>query len=95
MTLTKFTELFLSERYSCIVLLGDRYVMLAVAVAAGNTNTPIIHINGGDTTEGAMDEWIRHSITKMSYLHMVSNEDSRRRVIQLCEDPARVFLSMI
>ena len=76
-------------------MLGDRYVMLAVAVAAGNTNTPIIHINGGDTTEGAMDEWIRHSITKMSYLHMVSNEDSRRRVIQLCEDPARVFLSMI
>ena len=90
-TLIKFTELFSAEKYSGVVLLGDRYEMLAVAVAAGNTNTPIFHICGGDTTEGAMDEWIRHSITKMSYLHMVTNEDSRRRVIQLGEDPARVF----
>lgn len=90
-TLVKFTELFSIEKYSAVVLLGDRYEMLAVAVAAGNTNTPIFHICGGDTTEGAMDEWIRHSITKMSYLHMVTNEDSRRRVIQLGEDPTRVF----
>ena len=90
-TLVKFTELFSTEKYSAVVLLGDRYEMMAVAVAAGNTNTPIFHICGGDTTEGAMDEWIRHSITKMSYLHMVTNEDSRRRVIQLGENPVRVF----
>lgn len=90
-TLLKFTSLFIEEKYTAIVILGDRYEMLAIAIAAGNTNTPIFHLCGGDTTEGAKDEWIRHSITKMSYLHFVTNEDSRRRVIQLGEDPDRVF----
>ncbi|SFT33572.1 GDP/UDP-N,N'-diacetylbacillosamine 2-epimerase (hydrolysing) [Lachnospiraceae bacterium XBD2001] len=89
--LVKFTELFVKERFDAIVLLGDRYETLAVAIAAGNTRTPIFHLCGGDTTEGAIDEWIRHSITKMSYLHFVTNEDSRRRVIQMGEDPSRVF----
>ncbi|SHI96177.1 GDP/UDP-N,N'-diacetylbacillosamine 2-epimerase (hydrolysing) [Anaerovibrio lipolyticus DSM 3074] len=89
--LVKSTDLFLAEKYNGIVLLGDRYEMLAVAIAAGNTHTPIFHLCGGDTTEGALDEWIRHSITKMSYLHFVTNEDSRRRVIQLGENPNRVF----
>lgn len=90
-TLLKFTDLFIKERYSAIVILGDRYEMLSIAIAAGNTNTPIFHLCGGDTTEGAKDEWIRHSITKMSYLHFVTNEISRKRVIQLGEDPERVF----
>lgn len=90
-TLVKFTELFLKENYNAILLLGDRYESLAIAIAAGNTRTPIFHLCGGDTTEGALDEWIRHSITKISYLHFVTNEESRRRVIQLGEDPARVF----
>lgn len=90
-TLLKFTEHFIKERYSAIVILGDRYEMLAIAIAAGNTNTPIFHLCGGDTTEGTKDEWIRHSITKMSYLHFVTNEISRKRVIQLGEDPERVF----
>ena len=89
--LVKFTDLFDEQKYSAVVLLGDRYETLAIAIAAGNTRTPIFHLCGGDTTEGALDEWIRHSITKMSYLHFVTNEDSRRRVIQLGEDPARVF----
>lgn len=89
--LVKFTDLFLTEKYDGIVVLGDRYEMLAVAVAAGNTHTPIFHLCGGDTTEGALDEWIRHSITKMSYLHFVTNEESRKRVIQLGENPNRVF----
>ena len=89
--LVKFTDLFLSEKYDGIVVLGDRYEMLAVAIAAGNTHTPIFHLCGGDTTEGALDEWIRHSITKMSYLHFVTNEESRKRVIQLGENPNRVF----
>ncbi|MBR3579709.1 MAG: UDP-N-acetylglucosamine 2-epimerase (hydrolyzing) [Lachnospiraceae bacterium] len=90
-TLLKFTALFIEERYTAIVILGDRYEMLSIAIAAGNTNTPIFHLCGGDTTEGAKDEWIRHSITKMSYLHFVTNEDSRSRVIQLGEAPDRVF----
>ena len=89
--LVKFTGLFLEEKYSAVLLLGDRYETLAMAIAAGNTRTPVFHLCGGDTTEGALDEWIRHSITKISYLHFVTNEGSRKRVVQLGEDPSRVF----
>ncbi len=89
--LVKFTELFLQQKYNAVILLGDRYETLAVAIAAGNTRTPVFHLCGGDTTEGALDEWIRHSITKISYLHFVTNEESRKRVIQLGEAPERVF----
>ena len=89
--LVKFTALFLREKYNAVILLGDRYETMAIAIAAGNTRTPIFHLCGGDTTEGALDEWIRHSITKISYLHFVTNEESRKRVIQLGEDPSRVF----
>lgn len=89
--LAKFTKLFISERFDAVVLLGDRYETLAIAIAAGNTRTPIFHLCGGDTTEGAIDEWIRHCITKISYLHFVTNEESMKRVIQLGEDPSRVF----
>ena len=89
--LVKFTELFSREHYNAVLLLGDRYETLAIAIAAGNTRTPIFHLCGGDTTEGALDEWIRHSITKISYLHFVTNEESRKRVVQLGEDPKRVF----
>ena len=90
-TLVKFTDLFLNENFNAVLLLGDRYETLAIAIAAGNTRTPIFHLCGGDTTEGAHDEWIRHSITKISYLHFVTNEESRKRVIQLGEAPTRVF----
>ncbi len=89
--LVNFTELFADKNYDAVILLGDRYETLAVAIAAGNTRTPVFHLCGGDTTEGALDEWIRHSITKIAYLHFVTNEESRRRVIQLGEDPSRVF----
>ncbi len=89
--LVKFTSLFIKEKYQAVILLGDRYETLAIAIAAGNTRTPVFHLCGGDTTEGALDEWIRHSITKISYLHFVTNEESRRRVIQLGEDPERVY----
>ncbi len=89
--LVKFTGHFMREKYDAVTLLGDRYETLAIAIAAGNTRTPIFHLCGGDTTEGALDEWIRHSITKISYLHFVTNEESRRRVVQLGEDPSRVF----
>lgn len=89
--LVKFSELFAKRKYAGVVLLGDRYEILSIAIAAGNTQTPIFHISGGDTTEGAIDEWIRHSITKMAYFHFPSNEDSRKRIIQLGESPERVF----
>lgn len=89
--LVKFTDLFLKAKYSAVLLLGDRYEILAIAIAAGNTRTPVFHLCGGDTTEGALDEWIRHSITKISYLHFVTNEESRKRVVQLGESPDRVF----
>lgn len=90
-TLVIFTEFLKAEQYNGIVILGDRYEMLSIAIAAGNTHTPIFHLCGGDTTEGAIDEWIRHAITKMSYLHFPTNKESFNRVIQLGENPRRVF----
>ncbi len=90
-TLVEFTKLFIQKKYSAIVILGDRYEMLAISIAACNTKIPIIHLCGGDTTEGAQDEWIRHSITKMANLHFVTNEESKKRVIQLGENPTRVY----
>jgi GDP/UDP-N,N'-diacetylbacillosamine 2-epimerase (hydrolysing) len=90
-TLSKFTVFFEEKRYNGIVILGDRYEMLAIAIAAGNTHTPIFHLCGGDTTEGAIDEWIRHSITKMSCLHFPTNTESYKRILQLGESPDRVF----
>lgn len=74
-----------------VIILGDRTEMLAAATAAMLGNIPIAHIHGGETTEGAYDESIRHAITKMSYLHFTSTESYRRRVIQLGENPNRVF----
>ena len=89
--IVKFSEYFQIDRPDFVLLLGDRYETFAIASAAYNARIPIIHLCGGDTTEGALDEAYRHSITKMSYLHFVSNEDARRRVIQLGEEPERVF----
>lgn len=74
-----------------IVLLGDRYEILAAAQAALFARLPIAHLHGGERTEGAMDEAIRHAITKMAHLHFVAAEPYRRRVIQLGEEPERVF----
>jgi GDP/UDP-N,N'-diacetylbacillosamine 2-epimerase (hydrolysing) len=73
------------------VILGDRSEMLAAATASMIANIPIAHIHGGDTTEGAYDEGIRHAITKMSYWHFPSTEIYRKRIIQLGESPERVF----
>lgn len=89
--LRKFAELFYKEKYTAVVVLGDRYETLMFATAASDLHIPVIHLYGGDTTEGAMDESIRHSITKMSYLHFASNEKSRQRIIQLGESPEKVF----
>lgn len=89
--IVKFGEYFEHEKQDLLFILGDRYEMLAVAIAAMNSQVPIAHIHGGEATEGLIDECIRHSITKMSYLHFTSCEAYRKRVIQLGEDPKRVF----
>jgi GDP/UDP-N,N'-diacetylbacillosamine 2-epimerase (hydrolysing) len=74
-----------------IVVLGDRYEILAAAQAALVARIPVAHIHGGETTEGAIDESIRHAITKMSHLHFVAADPYRKRVIQLGESPDAVF----
>lgn len=74
-----------------IVILGDRFEIFAAASAALIAGIPLAHIHGGETTEGAFDEAIRHSITKMSQLHFVAADEYRQRVIQLGEQPDRVF----
>jgi GDP/UDP-N,N'-diacetylbacillosamine 2-epimerase (hydrolysing) len=74
-----------------VLLLGDRYEAHASAIAAILMNIPIAHIHGGEITEGAVDDLIRHSITKMSYLHFCSTEVYRQRIIQMGEDSQRVF----
>ena len=86
-----FADYFENHRPDIVVILGDRYEMLAAAVAAMIARIPIAHIHGGETTEGAVDEAIRHSITKMSQLHFTATEEYRRRVIQLGEQPDTVY----
>lgn len=89
--LSLFADYFSENRPELVVLLGDRFELFAVSAAAALLGVPIAHISGGDTTVGAVDEFLRHSITKMSTLHFTGCEDSRRRVIQLGESPDRVF----
>jgi UDP-N-acetylglucosamine 2-epimerase (non-hydrolysing)/GDP/UDP-N,N'-diacetylbacillosamine 2-epimerase (hydrolysing) len=74
-----------------LVLLGDRYEILAAAQTALIARIPIAHIAGGDTTESTIDEAIRHSITKMAHLHFVTNDAAARRVRQLGENPAYIY----
>ena len=74
-----------------MLVLGDRYEIFAAAASAMIARIPIAHLHGGETTEGAFDEAIRHSITKISHLHFVAAEEYRRRVIQLGELPEHVF----
>lgn len=91
MAMIGFADYFAERRPDALVVLGDRYETLAVCCAAMNARIPIIHLYGGETTEGAVDEVIRHAITKLSYLHLTSTEEYRKRVIQLGESPDRVF----
>lgn len=74
-----------------VVMLGDRYEIFAVAIAASLLGIPVAHISGGEVTAGAVDDWIRHAITKASWWHFVATEPYRHRVIQLGESPGRVF----
>ncbi len=86
-----FAEVFSRNAPDIIILLGDRFETFCVASAALVANIPIVHLHGGELTEGAVDDAFRHAITKMSYLHFTSTEIYRRRVIQLGESPDRVF----
>lgn len=79
-------------RPDILLVLGDRFEILAAVQAALVARIPVAHIAGGDTTEGAFDEAIRHSITKMSHIHLVTNEDAARRVRQLGENPRHIHL---
>jgi GDP/UDP-N,N'-diacetylbacillosamine 2-epimerase (hydrolysing) len=86
-----FAEAYADLNPDIVVLLGDRFEIFSAASAAMIARIPIAHLHGGETTEGAFDESIRHSITKMSHLHFTAVEEYKRRVVQLGEDPARVF----
>jgi GDP/UDP-N,N'-diacetylbacillosamine 2-epimerase (hydrolysing) len=86
-----FADYFARVSPDMLLVLGDRYETLAVCCTALNQRIPISHLYGGETTEGAVDESIRHAITKMSYLHFTSTGEYRNRVIQLGEHPDRVF----
>lgn len=88
-----FADAFSRLKPDIVVLLGDRFEILSAAIAAHTARIPIAHIHGGETTEGAIDEAFRHALTKMSQLHFVAAEPYRKRVIQMGEDPARVFLT--
>ena len=76
-----------------MVVLGDRFDILAAVQAAMLARVPVAHLHGGELTEGAMDDAFRHAITKMSHLHFTAAEAYARRVIQMGEDPARVFVA--
>ncbi|MBF0238886.1 MAG: UDP-N-acetylglucosamine 2-epimerase (hydrolyzing) [SAR324 cluster bacterium] len=86
-----FADVWDALKSDIIVVLGDRFEIFAAASAAMITKIPIAHLHGGETTEGAFDESIRHAVTKMSHLHFVATQSYRKRVIQLGESPDRVF----
>jgi GDP/UDP-N,N'-diacetylbacillosamine 2-epimerase (hydrolysing) len=87
-----FADALHELRPDLIVVLGDRFEIFVAVSAALVARIPVAHLHGGETTEGAFDEALRHSITKMSHLHFVAAEAYRQRVIQLGEQPERVFL---
>ena len=89
--LSGFADEFELLNPDMILVLGDRFEILSAVIAAMYARIPIAHIHGGELTEGAIDDAIRHSITKFSHLHFVGNEVYRKRVIQLGEKPERVF----
>ena len=91
LAISGFADAFEALQPDLVLVLGDRTEILGAVIAAGIANIPIAHLHGGETTEGAYDEAIRHSITKFSHLHFTSTEAYRKRVIQLGEQPEMVF----
>ena len=86
-----FADAFNDLKPDLTVVLGDRFEIFSAVSAAMIAKIPVAHLHGGETTEGAFDEYIRHSITKMSHLHFTATEEYKNRVIQLGEHPDRVF----
>ncbi len=87
-----FADAFAQMRPDIVMVLGDRFEILAVVQAALIARIPVAHLCGGDVTEGAFDEAIRHAITKMSHIHFVTNKDAQKRVRQLGENPDHIYL---
>lgn len=90
--LAGFADAFEQLAPDVVLVLGDRFEIFSAAAAAMVARIPIAHLHGGEATEGVIDEPIRHSVTKMAHLHFVAAEEYRQRVIQLGEQPGRVFL---
>ncbi len=88
-----FADIYADIKPDLIVILGDRFEILAAANAGHLSGIPIAHIHGGEVTEGAVDDAIRHSITKMSWWHFVATDEFKRRVVQLGEKPDRIFVT--
>lgn len=86
-----FADAYTALKPDLLIVLGDRYEILVAVSAALIFKIPVAHLHGGEITEGAFDDAIRHAITKMSHLHFTSTEEYRQRVIQMGEDPVRVF----
>ena len=86
-----YTKFLKKNKLDYIILLGDRFEILSAAITAYIMNIPIIHIAGGELTEGSYDDGFRHSITKLSNIHFVTTKQHRKRVIQLGENPKTVF----
>lgn len=86
-----FADYFAQTKLDLLMILGDRYEMLSVAIAAAMQKIPILHVHGGEATFANYDEFIRHSITKMSLYHYTATDEYRKRVMQLGEQPERVF----
>ena len=91
LALISFSETYNRLKPDIVILLGDRYEMLAAALAAYISKVPIVHLCGGDITEGAYDDAFRHSITKMAYLHFPTTMLAKKRIEQLGENPEKVF----
>mgnify|MGYP001494055641 CR=1 FL=1 len=87
----KFSSIFDKIKPDAILILGDRYEIFACAISACLNRIPIIHIHGGERTEGSIDEGLRHSTTKLSHIHFVSTKEYQNRVIQLGENKKFVF----
>ena len=87
----KLADVFKEEKPNLVLILGDRYEIFVAASSAMIARIPIAHIHGGEKTEGAIDDAIRHSITKMSHFHFVAHNEYRKRVIQLGEDPKKIL----
>ncbi len=89
--LDRLALVFKTENFDMLVVLGDRYELFPVCISALINRVPIAHIHGGEISLGAIDDSIRHSITKMAMLHFTATKEYRNRVIQMGEEPSRVF----